>query len=265
MFSPDYIEQIQQGNIEVHFIDVGQGDCELIITENKCVLIDSGEREFAGTVTDYLKSLGVRKLDYIICSHPHSDHIGSMSMIINEFEADYLLLPKIQKNTKPETGTYDELINSCKKNDVNIIYVNNKSDDILLENNCYIDLIAPAGDYEDLNNYSIVAKLYHGENTFLFTGDIEVSAEYDISEMDVDISSDVIKVPHHGSSTSSSYRFLKLVRPQYAVIEVGADNDYNHPVKSILNRYKEFGTDIFRTDIDGTIVFLSDGRLLYVK
>lgn len=254
---------IVEGELQVHFIDVGQGDCELILTENRAVLIDSGEKEYSGTVYQYLENLGIKKLDLVICTHPHSDHIGGMYDIIGRVETEKIIMPNVKDEVVPTTSSYTKLLNAVSENDISIEYAS-AGTDIELDD-CKLEILSPVNDYDDLNNYSIVCRLTHGENTFLFTGDIENKAESDILKSGMYLSAKVIKVPHHGSSTSSSYSFLKAVKPEYAVFEVGSPNDYGHPHDEVYTRYEEFGCKRFRTDINGSIVFTSDGSTLSIK
>lgn len=255
---------IPTGEMQVHFINVGQGDSALIVTEDKTILIDSGETEYGKTVIEYIEKLGISKLDIIIGSHPHSDHIGSMSQVVDKFDVDELILPKMTKDMIPDTVCYTDLIRSADKKKAKISYVR-AGEKLEISEGCWIDILAPVSDYDDLNNYSIVCKLIHGENSFLFTGDIETSAEYDIVESGAELNVDVLKVPHHGSATSSSYKFLKTVRPTYIVISVGSPNDYGHPNKAVYDRYKEFNCKRYRTDVNGSIVFKSDGVKLTIE
>ena len=255
---------IPTGEMQVHFINVGQGDSALIVTEDKTILIDSGETEYGKTVIEYIEKLGISKLDIIIGSHPHSDHIGSMSQVVDKFDVDELILPKMTKDMIPDTDCYTNLIRSADKKKAKISYVRT-GEKLEISDGCRIDILAPVSDYDDLNNYSIVCKLIHGENSFLFTGDIETSAEYDIVESGAELNVDVLKVPHHGSATSSSYKFLKTVRPTYIVISVGSPNDYGHPNKAVYDRYKEFNCKRYRTDVNGSIVFKSDGVKLTIE
>ena len=248
----------------MHFINVGQGDSTLIVTEDKVVLIDSGETGYDGVVRDYITSLGITKLDIVIGSHPHSDHIGSMSKVVDGLEVDEIILPKMTRDMIPATECYTKLLRSADSKKAKVRFVKGY-ENISLSEDCNIEILAPVSDYDDLNNYSIVCKLIHEENSFLFTGDIETSAEYDIVESGADLSSDVLKVPHHGSATSSSYKFLKAVRPTYAVFHVGSPNDYGHPNDKIYERYEEFDCKRYRTDVHGNIVFKSDGTKISIE
>ena len=233
------------------------------MTEMYNILIDTGERDKAGTVFSYLRANGVDKLDFVICTHPHSDHIGGVSSLIGEIETGTIILPRISDEFTPTTESYTNLIKTIYEHSLDVRYpVPNEM--LKLDDNTYITFLAPIGDYENLNNYSIVCKLVHGDNSFLFTGDIESDAEEALVRSGADVSSDVIKIPHHGSATSSSYYFLKNVRPEYAVLEVGAFNDYGHPDKDILQRYEEFGCKIYRTDYFGSVVLVSNGKNIEV-
>ena len=252
-------DAVADGEAKVHFIDVGQGDSELIVTKDKAVLIDSGEREYSGTVIQYIKALGIEKLDYIICTHPHSDHIGGMYAIIEDVGADTVIMPKVSDELVPTTSAFSRLLDSIESTGAAVKYAQAGSMLTLAEGS-YIELLSPVNDYEDLNNYSIACRFIHGANAFLFTGDIEKDAESDILDSGADVRADVIKVPHHGSHTSSSYDFVKAVSPDYAVFEVGSPNDYGHPHKETLKTYEDIGCTMLRTDLNGSIVFTADGN-----
>lgn len=251
-----------EGDVSVHFIDVGQGDCELIKTATKSVLIDCGEKEYYADVISYIKSQNIERLDYVIVSHPHSDHAGGMSFILDEFDIGTVILPKIQESVIPVTSTYIRLLTSIDNKNINVEYADPGRKYNIDEST--FTILSPVDDYEDLNNYSVAVRFEHGENSFLFTGDIENEAETDILENGLDISADVLKVAHHGSSTSSKKSFLNAVSPKYAVIEVGSPNSYNHPNEDVLQRLNKMDLVIYRTDKNGNIVFVSDGKNLEI-
>lgn len=199
----------------------------------------------------------------VIASHPHSDHIGSMNKVIDRFGADMVVMPKLTAEMIPTTSSYEKLLKSVKKCGGKIEYAKVGSIYELAEG-CDLEIIAPVKDYDDLNNYSIVARLRHGNNSFLFTGDIEKEAERDILDSGADISADVLKIAHHGSHTSSLKVFLQTVSPEYAVISVGSPNDYGHPHSETTKMLDKLGITVYRTDRDGSITFVSDGENLSV-
>ena len=251
-----------EGDVSVHFVDVGQGDCELIKTQSKSVLIDCGEKEYYTDVIEYIKSQNIDFLDYVIVTHPHSDHAGGMSFILDEFDIGTVIMPKIQESVIPTTSTYVRLLQSIEKKSIDVKYAVPGQKYILDDGE--LTLLSPVKDYDDLNNYSVTVRFTHGENTFLFTGDIEKEAESDILEKGYDVSADVLKVAHHGSSTSSQKTFINAVSPKYAVIEVGSPNSYNHPNDETVQRLENKDIIIYRTDLYGSVVFVSDGSILNI-
>jgi competence protein ComEC len=242
-------------SVYVHFIDVGQGDCQLIVTPEYSVMIDCGEKTEAEKVTDYLKQLGVKKLDYVIVSHPHADHMGAMSLIIDEFKPDALIMPRIKDELVPTTASFVRMLDAIERRSVNASYA--EAGRVVELDVCVLEILSPVSDYDDLNNYSVAVRLVHGENAFLFTGDIEGKAEDDILDSGAVLKADVLKVAHHGSATSSKKKFLNAVGGSYAVIGVGSPNSYNHPSEKTLGRLAGLGYEVYRTDTSGNIVFES--------
>lgn len=250
----------------VYFIDVGQGDCELIRTKNCNILIDCGEEEKADEVIGFIRCSGVERLDYVIATHPHSDHIGGMYRILESFDVGTVIIPKIPQDIAPNTLFYSKMLNTIKNRGINREY-SAAGKIYTLGENASLEIIAPLYDeYEELNNFSIVARLTHGANTFLFTGDAESLAELDILDNGIDVSADVLKVAHHGSAGANSRAYLEKVRPKIAVIGVGSDNSYGHPHKEVLKRLAQVGCDeIYTTAADGNVVIISDGASLRVR
>ena len=239
--------------LRVNYIDVGQGDSIFIELPNKeTMLIDAGEAYEADNVINYIKNLGISKIDYIVGTHPHTDHIGGLEEVINTFDVGSIYMPKATSTSK----TYLDLLTTIS--DKGLKVKNAKSGVVVLdENDLKLEFIAPNSDsYSELNNYSAVLKLTYLDNKFLFMGDAETLSE---DEVTCDVDADVIKVGHHGSDSSSSVEFVKKVSPEYAIIMVGEGNSYNHPYQSIIDRYLGVGAKVLRTDLDGNIVCDSDG------
>lgn len=249
--------QINKNTLQVHFINVGQGDSILIQVNNKNLLIDSGPNKSEDKLKKYLKKLNISKFDYIIATHPHEDHIGNMSYIINNFDVLNFYAPKVENSTKAFETMVESLIRKDLK--IKVLKANIKSID--LGKNIVVDVFSPlSNSYEDLNNYSPIVKISYGNTSFLFTGDAEELSENEVLNAGFDLKCDVLKIGHHGSSSSTSENFLKASNPSIAVISVGEDNTYGHPTDTVLSRLKE--TKIYRTDINGNIVITSDGLSL---
>ena len=239
--------------LRVNYIDVGQGDSIFIQLPNKeTMLIDAGEAYEADNVINYLNSLGIKKIDYVVGTHPHTDHIGGLEEIVNTFDIGSIYMPKASSTS----NTYLDLLTAIKNKGLKIKTA--KSGVVVLDDdNLKLEFIAPNSDnYSELNNYSAVLKLTYLNNTFLFMGDAETLSEDEITS---DVDADVIKVGHHGSDSSSGIEFVNKVSPEYAIIMVGEGNSYNHPYQSIIDRYESVGAKVLRTDLDGNIVCDSDG------
>lgn len=246
-------------NMIIHYIDVGQGDCILIQVNNKNMLIDSGPSSSRNRLTKYLKKLNISKFDYVIATHPHEDHIGNMSTIIDSFNIVNFYAPKVYDNSK----SFEDMVYSLKKKNLKISPIKRSTDNINLGNNTNVSVFSPINDsYDNLNNYSPIIKIEYGSTSFLFTGDAEKEVEESIIKNNDNINCDVIKIGHHGSSTSTSSNFLKAANPSAAVICVGKNNPYNHPNKETLNLLKENNLSIYRTDLDKNIVLISNGNTI---
>jgi len=241
-------------NLTVHFIDVGQGDCTFIELPNgETMLIDAGETDQGDKVTTYINSQGYDEIDYTVATHAHSDHIGGMPEVLRTLEADDFYMT----SAIATTNIYEEMLNVLKSTDTDVHSVM-AGDVILDENNLLVEVVAPVViDEKEQNNNSVVIKLTYENSSFLFTGDAEEDEENDITH---DIDCDVLKVGHHGSDTSSSVNFLDKVNPSYAVISCGMNNSYGHPTDELLKRLYDRNINVYRTDLQGTVIFTSNGN-----
>ncbi len=245
-------------DLKVHFIDVGQGDSTLIEKNGHFMLIDAGERDQSETVVSYLEKQGVKTLDYVIGTHPHSDHIGGLEAVIRKFGVQKVFLPEKEHTTK----VYERLLDAIADKDLKITVP--KPGDTYSLGDASFQIIAPMRDYGDnLNNWSIGLRLVYGENSFVLCGDAEKAAEEDMEASGFPLKADVLKLSHHGSSTSSFPDFMNMADPEYAVISCGKNNDYGHPHKEILDMLKKRNIKVLRTDQLGTIVAVSDGSKVY--
>ena len=219
------------------------------------MLFRSGNNEDSNTVKNYIAKQGITKLDYIVGTHPHEDHVGGLDTVINSFQIGKIYMPKVTSNTK----TFLDVVSAIKAKGMKVtaplvgqtFKVGSATATILAPNST---------GYEDLNNFSIVIRLTFGNNSFLFDGDAEDISENEMLSKGLNISADVLKVGHHGSNSSTTQKFLDKVNPKYAVISVGKDNSYGHPHKSTMDKLKAKGIKVYRTDESGTIIVNSDGK-----
>lgn len=245
------------GKLTVHFIDVGQADSILIQQGEHSMLIDGGNNADAPLVKDYISKQGVKKIDVVVGTHAHEDHIGALDDVIDAFPVGKVYFPKQVATTK----TYENFVNSVKNKGLKFTLP--KVGSTFNVGDAVCTILAPNKDsYEGGNDYSIVIKLQYGNNSFLFTGDAETLGEKEILDKKLDVKADVLKVGHHGSKTSTSDGFLKAVAPKYAVISSETGNDYGHPHQVIMDRLNKAKIKIYRTDEQGTIKAVSDGNTI---
>lgn len=243
------------GTLQVYFFDVGQGDSTLIRTpNNQYVLIDGGNNDQGKNVVKYLNALGVKTLDAMVATHPDADHIGGLDDVLKALDVKAVYAPKVSHTTE----TYKDFLTAVK-NEGRTIKVVTKGVIIPLTG-VEAKFLAPIRTYGDnLNDWSAVLKVSYKNKSFLFTGDAEKASENDMLADGMNLKADVLKIGHHGSSSSTSKAFIDAVKPQYAVISVGKNN-YGHPDSGILTRLKNANTSVLRTDQKGTITAISDGN-----
>lgn len=259
-------EQNQNSNIninndllKIHYLDVGQGDSIFIeLPNNETMLIDAAESNQSENIINYLKNLNYQKIDYVIGTHPHTDHIGGLKDIINTFEIGKIYMPKVISTTK----TYENLLQTIK--DKNLKINTAKAGTTIIDTDTLkINILAPNNDtYTELNNYSVVTKITYGTTKFLFMGDAEKLSENEIKD---DVTADVIKIGHHGSSTSSGINFIKKVNAKYGIISVGLNNKYNLPKEETITNWENSGNKIYLTSTNGTITAISDGTNIKIE
>ena len=250
------VEFVAQEDLLIDFIDVGQADSILIRNQDKTMLIDAGTNEAGETVVTYLQNLGITQIDYLIGTHPHEDHIGGLDDVINHFNIGQIYMPKIETTTK----TFEDVLDAIENKNLTVTSPN-KGDKIEIGQAVGTFMTDPILDKDNLNLSSLVLRLEFGNNSFLFMGDAEEENEETISWP----KTDVLKVGHHGSNTSSSETFLTQVQPQYSIIMVGKDNSYNLPTQATIDKLNTIGSKIYRTDENGTIQINSDGNTIEVK
>ena len=258
LISPKQAEiAANKAKLSVHFIDVGQGDSALLESDGEFVLIDAGEATYGTTVLDFIKSRDARSIKYMIATHPHSDHIGGLRTVMDGVRTENF----ITVETDSDTSSW---INTLKKVEaMGINYIDAVPGDQYSFGSATLTVVGPVKyDYEGYNNCSVVVKAECGDISFLLTGDAEQQAEFDMLDSGADLSADVLKCGHHGSSDASSAALLKAVEPVFAVASCAKNNEYGHPNEETVERLRLLGAELFRTDTQGTISFYTDGSYL---
>ncbi len=242
--------------VEVHFMDVGQGDSTLIICGEHAMLIDAGDDSKGTQIQNYLKKQKIEKLNYLVLTHPDADHIGGAPVIIGKFEIDKVFISNFEKDNK----TYRKLIQAL--DDQKQDYTTPEVGSQYSLGTAVITILAPGREYDNPNDASIALIVQNGSHKFLFTGDAGEDAEQDMLDSGMTLSADVYQAGHHGSKTSTSEAFLKAVNPTYAVISCAEGNEYGHPHAQTLNTFRAEGVKVYRTDEAGTVIAYSDGKKL---
>ena len=247
--------------LAVNYLSVGQGDSVFIeLPTGQTMLIDAGNPGDGAGIVQFIKSKGYTKIDFLIATHPHADHIGGMADVIQGISISSIYMPKVANNTQ----TFENLLSTIK--DKGLTVNTAKAGVSLIDiTGLKVYMVAPIGtEYEDLNDYSAVVKIINGSTSFLFMGDAQSLSEDEILKTSADVKANVLKVGHHGSDTSTSQAFLQAVSPTIAVISVGADNDYGHPTQATLDELQNASAKVYRTDQNGNVIITSDGTTISV-
>lgn len=247
---------IAEDKLIVDYIDVGQADSILLRNKDKTMLIDAGTNEEGKNVVNFLKEEGISKIDYLIGTHPHEDHIGGLDDVINNFDIGKIYMPKRETTTK----TFKDVLSAIKNKNLKITQPQKGEIIDLGQAKCEF-MTEPIIDDDNINLSSLTLRVEFGNNSFLFMGDAEKQNEKTITWP----KTDVLKVGHHGSDTSSSKEFLEQVNPKYSIIMVGEKNTYKLPKQPIIDRIEKIGSEIYRTDKNGNIQIISDGNNLEIK
>lgn len=244
-------------DLSVHYIDVDQGDCTLIKFKDYNILIDAGKRDYGDTVVSYLNGLDIDNLDLIIATHPDADHIGGMQYVLEHIHCNKYIMPQLPSGIE-KTKTEANLISILKVNKVNTEYaVNQKEYDF---GEMKLTTFITEQKRDNKNDYSAVAKVTYKNSSYLFMGDAGKTIENEFMDAGLDLKADVLKAGHHGSSKSTSDKFIKYVKPSMVVFSCGVDNEYGHPHNEVLTIMNKYDIKYFRTDYQGTVVIGTDGE-----
>ena len=247
------------GTVDIHFVDVGNGDCIIVNSTYGVILVDAGTNESEESVREYIKHLGIEEIDYAVFTHPHDDHIGGADMILREFPVRYVIAP----GERGEDAVSESFLAALEESDAEVLEPTSGESFVLGDIEMYV--LAPNSEPEG-NNGSTVLKMVYGDTSWLLTGDAEAEAEAEmLDKYSEELACDLIKLAHHGSETSTTEEFLRAVSPRLAVVSCGKYNANNHPSPLVLDRLERFGAECFRTDLSGTLVFTSNGREIVLK
>lgn len=246
--------------LRVHFLNVGQADSTFIEFGSKTMLVDGGETKSSNDIIKYIEALGYSKIDYVIATHPHADHIGGLPKIIDYFDIGEIFMPNVMHTTK----TFENLLYSIQSKGKGLS-TPSPGDTLKIDDSNIVFLSPQNKEYDNLNNYSIAFRIDHGRRSFILTGDAEKEPETEMINSGINLKTDVLKLGHHGSDTSSTEGFIKATNPSYSVISIGEGNKYGHPNQTIIDRLIRHNSKILMTYKEGTIIFETDGEELRYK
>lgn len=252
----------QDSDFAVYFLDVGQGDCTVISCDDKTMMIDCGTSNQENTVRQSIYTLNVEKLDYLVITHQHDDHMGGADKLLSYVEVDNLIMPRLTLENNVNTNTYNELLKTVNSKNINKIPAQDCKSFML--GSAFVEILSPTKHSNNINNMSVVVKVTYGETEFLFQGDSESTVENQLINSGADIDIDVLKAGHHGSNTSSNEKFLTETSPVFAVASCGDDNSYGHPNGNVLERYDKNNIPVYVTSFSGDITVTSDGEIITV-
>lgn len=264
-FGKDFIDNnigTPDGNIEISYLDVGQGDAAYIRVNGQDILIDAGPKSDSDKLMKQLEEKNIDDFEIVIATHPHEDHIGGMTQVFDKYDVESFYMPKVTNTTK----TFENMMKSVSNEGLkaNVIKEGTSFD---LGEGAKFEAYSPIKDsYDDFNDYSPIMKLTYGNNSFIFTGDAEKLVEEEVlKKYSKELNADVIKFGHHGSSTSSTKSFIEAISPKYGIISCGVDNSYGHPHREVLDIINKMGIEAYRTDTQGQITLTSDGNTINIK
>lgn len=255
----DY-EPENESVLTIQFVDVGQADAALLSCDGKHMLIDGGNRADSKILYAILTRNNIQHLDYVIGTHAHEDHIGGIPGALEACQSVGIVYSPV---TKYDSKTFDNFVKAVEAKGVQLS-VPCAGDQFKL-GSATVQILGPIQKYDDTNNTSLVVKITLGEISVLFTGDMEHDAEIDLLDSGADVKADVLKVGHHGSESSTSYRFLREVAPRYGVVSVGTNNSYGHPHEDPMSRLRDADVEVYRTDIVGDVFCTTDGKTIEFK
>lgn len=252
--------KLETGNIAVHFVDVGQGNCTVIQSDNEAVLIDAGEREYSSKVLSFLEDNGITKLRYVIATHPHSDHIGAMATVLDKIEADEIFMPYIADKYAPTSKTYMNLLTVIDEKDIKVEFLSENKE--FKFDGVTFKILTPVEQTNSFNNMSLITKIEFKNMSTLILGDAENKEINSVmkANVDFDFSSHIMLLPHHGSNTSLNEKLMSQANIATAIISCGKDNSYGHPNEEVVDWLDENDIEYYRTDESGDVSLITDGK-----